>query len=74
MKKEDMKPTEIRELTLSEILEKIENEENFITKQKLNHAISPLDNPLKIKESRRNLARLKTILKEIQMQENSQKS
>ncbi len=69
-----MKPTEIRELTLSEILEKIENEENFITKQKLNHAISPLDNPLKIKESRRNLARLKTILKEIQMQENSQKS
>lgn len=69
-----MKPTEIRELTLSEILEKIDNEENFITKQKLNHAISPLDNPLKIKESRRNLARLKTILKEIQMQENSQKS
>jgi len=74
LKKEDMKPTEIRELTLSEILEKIDNEENFITKQKLNHAISPLDNPLKIKESRRNLARLKTILKEIQMQENSQKS
>ena len=69
-----MKPTEIRELTLSEILEKIENEENFITKQKLNHAISPLDNPLKIRESRRNLARLKTILKEKQMQENSQKS
>ena len=69
-----MKPTEIRELTLSEIREKIENEENFITKQKLNHAISPLDNPLKIRESRRNLARLKTILKEKQMQENSQKS
>jgi large subunit ribosomal protein L29 len=69
-----MKPTEIRELKLNEILERIENEENFITKQKLNHAISPLDNPLKIRESRRNLARLKTILKEIQMQENSQKS
>jgi len=69
-----MKPTEIRELKLSEILERIENEENFITKQKLNHAISPLDNPMKIRESRRNLARLKTILKEKQMQENSQKS
>ena len=69
-----MKPTEIRELTLSEVLERIENEENFITKQKLNHAISPLDNPLKIRESRRNLARLKTILKEKQMQENSQNS
>ena len=74
MKNEDMKPTEIRELKLSEILERIENEENFITKQKLNHAISPLDNPLKIRESRRNLARLKTILKEKQMQENLEKS
>jgi large subunit ribosomal protein L29 len=69
-----MKPTEIRELTLSEVIERIDNEENFITKQKLNHAISPLDNPIKIRESRRNLARLKTILKEKQMQEKSQKS
>jgi large subunit ribosomal protein L29 len=69
-----MKPTEIRELTLSEVIERIDNEENFITKQKLKHAISPLDNPMKIRESRRNLARLKTILKEKQMQEKSQKS
>lgn len=69
-----MKPTEIRELTLKEIIERIENEESFITKQKLNHAISPLDNPMKIRDSRRNLARLKSILKEKQMQENSQKS
>jgi large subunit ribosomal protein L29 len=69
-----MKPTEIRELTLNEIIERIENEENFITKQRLNHAISPLDNPMKIRASRRNLARLKTILKEKQKQENLQKS
>lgn len=69
-----MKPAEIRELSLNEIIERIENEENFITKQKLNHAISPLDNPMKIKASRRNLARLKTILKEKQMMENLQKS
>ena len=69
-----MKPAEIRELSLNEIIERIENEENFITKQKLNHAISALDNPMKIKASRRNLARLKTILKEKQMMENLQKS
>ena len=69
-----MKPAEIRELSLKEIIERIENEENFITKQKLNHAISPLDNPMKIKASRRNLARLKTILKEKQMIEDLQKS
>ena len=69
-----MKPTEIREMTLNEIIERIENEENFITKQKLNHAISPLDNPMKIRASRRNLARLKTILKEKQAQADTQKS
>ncbi len=69
-----MKPQEIRELALKELIERIENEESFIIKQKMNHAISPLDNPMKIKDSRRNLARLKTILKEIQSQENLQKS
>ncbi|MFO7656300.1 MAG: 50S ribosomal protein L29 [Bacteroidales bacterium] len=69
-----MKSQEIRELTLKEIVERIENEEGFLLKQKLNHAISPLDNPMKIKESRKNLARLKTILKEKQGQENLQQS
>ena len=69
-----MKPQEIRELGIKEVIERIENEETFIIKQKMNHAISPLDNPMKIKASRRNLARLKTILKEKQSQENSQKS
>jgi large subunit ribosomal protein L29 len=69
-----MKAKEIRELTLKEIVERIENEENFITKQKLNHAISPLDNPLKLRESRRNIARLKTILTEKQAEESKQQS
>lgn len=57
-----MKTSEIRELSVKEIEERLDNEKLFLTKQKLNHAISPLDNPMKIKESRRNIARLKTIL------------
>ncbi len=69
-----MKAKEIRELTLNEIIERIENEKNFIIKQKLNHAISPLDNPLKLRESKRNIARLKTILKEKQIEESKQQS
>ena len=58
-----MKSSEIKELTIKEIEEKIDNEKSFLVKQKLNHAISPLDNPLKIRETRKNIARLKTILK-----------
>jgi large subunit ribosomal protein L29 len=61
-----MKTIEIRELSVKEIEERIENEKNLIFKQKMNHAISPLDNPMKIKETRRNIARLETILRQKQ--------
>ena len=57
-----MKASEIRELTIKEIQERIDNERSFLIRQKLNHAISPLDNPLKIRETRQNIARLETIL------------
>jgi large subunit ribosomal protein L29 len=57
-----MKTSEIRELSIKEIEERIENEKGFLFRQRLNHAISPLDNPLKLKESRRNIARLITLL------------
>ncbi len=55
-----MKNEEIKELTDIEIIERIENEKQFLTKLRLNHAISPLDNPLKLKEAKKNIARLKT--------------
>ncbi len=59
-----MKTSEIRELSAKEIQERIENEKNLIFRQKMNHAISPLDNPMKIRESRRNIARLETLLRQ----------
>ena len=69
-----MKAAELKELTLKELQERIENEESFLIKQKLNHAVSPLDNPQKIKETRRNVARLKTVLTEKLKQESSKDS
>ena len=61
-----MKTSEIRELAAKEIEERIENEKSLIFRQKMNHAISPLDNPMKIRETRRNIARLETILRQKQ--------
>jgi large subunit ribosomal protein L29 len=58
-----MKASEITELTIKEIEERIDNEKNFLVKQRLNHAISPLDNPLKIRETKKTIARLETILR-----------
>jgi len=64
-----MKASELRELTIKEIEEQIENEQSFLIKQRLNHAVSPLDNPMKLQETRRNIARLKTVLREKQLKE-----
>ncbi|HCT29986.1 MAG TPA: 50S ribosomal protein L29 [Bacteroidales bacterium] len=65
-----MKTAEIRELSLKELQERIENEEAQLLKLKLNHSISPLDNPMKITESRKNITRMKTILTERNRNEN----
>lgn len=64
-----MDTAEIKGLTTKEIIERIENEKNFLGRQRMNHAVSPLDNPMKLKESRRIIARLKTILRQRQMNE-----
>lgn len=64
-----MKAAEVRELNIKELEERIDNERNLLTKQRLNHAISPLDNPQKIKETKRNLARMLTILRQKQLNE-----
>ncbi len=65
-----MKYSEIKELTKGEIIERIDGETTNLTRQKLNHAVSPLDNPQKITETRRIIARLKTELRQRTLIEN----
>ncbi len=57
-----MKTPEIIELSSAEILERIDANQDSLTRMKMNHAISPLDNPQVIVRMRKNIARLKTIL------------
>ena len=59
-----MKATEIRELSTKEIVEKIQVEQENLNKMKLNHVITPLENPNQIKEAKNTIARLNTILRE----------
>jgi len=68
-----MKSSEIKELTIQELLERLESEETLMVRMKMNHAVSPLDNPNKIVETRRNVARLKTEVRARQIQEQSEK-
>ena len=59
-----MKAKEVRELSTKEMLEKIDAEAVVLNQMKINHSISPVDSPAKIKKQRRMIARLKTILRE----------
>mgnify|MGYP003594594175 CR=1 FL=1 len=55
-----MKTREIRELNNQEIQERLDAVKEQLNRLKLNHAISPLDNPSQIKEVRRTISRLAT--------------
>jgi large subunit ribosomal protein L29 len=58
-----MKYSEIKDLTKKELIEKLDEEQALIVRMRLNHTVSPLDNPNKIKESKKDIARLKTELR-----------
>ncbi len=59
----EMKTSEIKELSTSDILERIDTERTMLVRMKLSHAITPLDNPLKVKEVKLTIARLLTELR-----------
>ena len=58
-----MKASESRDVTTEEIKEKINAERNALLKLRLNHAVSPLENPMQIRMARKNIARLLTELR-----------
>jgi len=64
-----MKQEVIRELSTAELIERLDEERKQLTKLKLNHAVSPLENPNKIKTYRRTIARMMTELLTRQLKE-----
>ncbi|MEO0896071.1 MAG: 50S ribosomal protein L29 [Bacteroidota bacterium] len=66
-----MRPKDIRELNNEEIQARIVAEEESLLKVRLNHAISAVENPSEIREAKKTIARLKTILTERQKAEST---
>jgi len=58
-----MKNSEIKEMTDQEILERMDEEKANLVRFRMNHAISPLDNPNVIRITKRLIARLSTELR-----------
>jgi len=64
-----MKSSEIKEMTPQEIEERIDTLRQELVRMKLNHTISPLENPMKIRQTRKDIARMKTILRQKELNE-----
>ena len=57
-----MKTSEIEKLSLEDLQEKLAEFQKQLSELKMNHAVSPLENPLQIKTARRTSARLLTAI------------
>ncbi|MGB0651247.1 MAG: 50S ribosomal protein L29 [Rhodothermales bacterium] len=64
-----MKAKDIRDLSTEEIQTQIKEEKEQLTHLQFQHAIADLQNPIILRDKRRFIARLETILKERLMQE-----
>ncbi len=58
-----MKNSEINTLSVDELNEKLAAEKETLQKLRFAHAISPIENPMKIRQSRKLVARLNTALR-----------
>ncbi len=59
-----MKNKEIRELETKELEERVDAAVDKLHQLRLNHSITPLENPSQIKLLRRDIARMKTELRQ----------
>ncbi|MBI2280723.1 MAG: 50S ribosomal protein L29 [Bacteroidetes bacterium] len=58
-----MKQVDIKDLSVDDLTEKLQEQKSILNKFKLSHAVSPLENPSQIKVVRRTVARINTELR-----------
>ena len=66
----NMKTSEVREMSVADLRDRIQVEKNRLDTMRLIHAISPLEDTSEFKKVRKDIARMLTILAE---KENEQK-
>ena len=63
-----MKQVDIKDLSVDDLTEKFAEQKDVLAKMKLSHAVSPLENPMQIKQARRTVARIKTEIRKRELQ------
>ena len=64
-----MKASEIREMSIADLQDRIQVEKHNLDVMKMNHAISPLEDTSKMRKTRKDIARMITILAEKEKQQ-----
>lgn len=59
-----MKSSEVREMSIADLKDRIQVERKNLDTMRLNHAVSPLEDTSKFKKIRKDIARMLTILAE----------
>ena len=67
-----MKNSEVKELSTKELRERLDTEKENLVRMRLNHAVSPLDNPMVLNYAKKDIARLMTELKSRELSEKEQ--
>ena len=65
-----MKVSEVREMSVADLRDRIEIEKANLDTMKINHAISPLEDTSRFKKTRQDIARMITILAEKEKSQN----
>ena len=65
-----MKISEVREMSVADLRDRIAVEKANLDTMKINHAISPLEDTSKFKKSRKDIARMLTVLTEKEKEQN----
>ena len=66
-----MKASELREMNVEEMQRKVNDLKEELFNLRFQHEIGQLENPNKMKQTRRNIAQVKTLIREIEIKNKS---
>lgn len=65
------KGLELKDLTVQELQDKLQDERSALTKLRFNHTVSPVENPMQLRGKRKDVARILTELRKRELNEQS---
>ena len=65
------KGLELKDLTVAELQDKLQDERSNLTKLRFNHTVSPIESPMQLRHKRKDVARILTELRKREINDQS---